>query len=118
MTDVQNTIDLCSRVFLIWIIEEENNPNMEYKDKDKEFLEESFIPNNNFTIPLKALGTFFTTIVICRPPFSRVTITFLLILLLFLLKLTTKLPVGIILAIFLDQILLNIHQMSFLRFSL
>jgi hypothetical protein len=28
------------------------------------------------------------------------------------------LPVGIILAIFLDQILLNIHQMSFLRFSL
>ena len=27
-----------------------------------------FIPNTNFTIPLKHLGTFFTTIVICIPP--------------------------------------------------
>ena len=43
MTDIQEIKDYCTRVFVMWIFDEQENPNMDYQDKDKEFLEESFI---------------------------------------------------------------------------
>ncbi len=41
--NIEETTLLCANVFMSWYSEEKDNPKMEYKDEDKEFLEESFI---------------------------------------------------------------------------
>lgn len=43
MKDIKETTDYCSKIFIQWFFDEKENPSMEYKDNDKEFLEESFI---------------------------------------------------------------------------
>lgn len=43
MTDIQNTMELCSKIFISWHFNAKENPNMDYEQKDKEFLEQSFI---------------------------------------------------------------------------
>lgn len=54
LKNIEEVNKLCAEVFLSWCFEEETNPKMEYKDKDKEFLEESFIAK----VLLKKFETF------------------------------------------------------------
>lgn len=42
MKDIKETEDYCSKILLLWLADEIKNPNMDYIDKDKEFLESSF----------------------------------------------------------------------------
>lgn len=41
--DLKEKKRYCSMLFIQWFTDEKNNPNMDYIDKDKEFIEQSFI---------------------------------------------------------------------------
>lgn len=43
--DLQEKKELCSKILLYWFLDEENNPKMDYKPEDEEFLNVSFTAN-------------------------------------------------------------------------
>lgn len=43
MEDLKEIKDYCSKILMYWVLDEQDSPNLEYKEADKEFLEESFI---------------------------------------------------------------------------
>lgn len=40
--NISENMELCMKIFMAWILNEHDNPSMEYKKEDKEFIEESF----------------------------------------------------------------------------
>lgn len=43
MSNIEETKNMCSKVFMYWFMEEKENPEMKYKPEDEEFLRISFI---------------------------------------------------------------------------
>lgn len=43
MKNIEETKELCGKIFIKWFLEEKEKPNMEYTEKDKEILDNCFI---------------------------------------------------------------------------
>ena len=43
MKEIEETKELCGKIFIKWFLDEKENPSMEYTEKDKEIIEQCFI---------------------------------------------------------------------------